>query len=56
MKEVINEPTKQQFITAENLSAFLETLPDYKKTVITVMINAFVSGMDTQASLKEDSE
>lgn len=56
MKEFVDEPTKQQFISAENLSTYLESLPEYKKTVVTAMVNAFISGMDTQSRLTEDSK
>ena len=56
MTDLRDTPTMQELCDTENLTQKLANLPEDKKTIITVMMNAFISGMDTQSRLTEDSK
>lgn len=50
------KPTMQQLTNTERLTKKLAELPDDKKTIVTVMVNSFIFGMEAaQGQTREEN-
>lgn len=55
MTELREKPTMQQLADTEQLTKKLEELPDDKKTIVTVMVNSFIFGMEAAQRQREQN-